>query len=290
MGINIQSSVTKSAVTSVTDIVNETITTLQQQATQGCNAINNINIVLGGKEFCGVATSIKDSNFNVNQTGVINCTLKSEVYSNISQTTIDELKTKLEQEATKSFENKQGWLAVAASIQSSYTDFKGTIKNNIRNILSTTISNTCQQKADIYNTGTFTICADIEGSNFNINQNGSITTLNQCVTTSILTAIFNNSTLQDIAQKTDEKFASDQEGIGSLFKWLVVIAVIVAVVVIVGIIIYAAVGGFSSKPEDKDKKGGISTEELMLLASSKGKDGGGGSSLLPLLLAQESKK
>lgn len=254
MGLNVQASATKQAIDSVTNIVNETTNSIQQTATNDCSAIQIASIIIGGKEFCGAATTVTDGNIELNQNNQVNCALKSSVYSNISTETLNDLKSKLEEEAKKSLESEQGWLAVASSFQLSKTELETTIINNIRNIDQTTINQTCNETARVYNEGRIIICADLQNTNVVINQNGALTSVNQCINTAILKAIFNNSTLQDIAQKTDEKFKSEEEGIGSLlgpFKWLIIGIVVIAALIIIGIILYLLFGGSKTavKPE-----------------------------------------
>jgi hypothetical protein len=251
MGLNVQSSVTRDNINSIANIVNQTITSVQSQAIQNSDVIQISDIILGGVQFCGAASSITNSSVTINQTGQINNRLDSNVYSNINITDLDTLKTNLDQEAKKSFDSDQGWLAIAASIQTSITDFQGTIINNIRNISQTDITNSCNQTSNIYNTGRLIICDDIQGSEIVVNQNGAVTALNQCVTTTILKQIFNTAELQDIAQKTDERFASQQEGLSTIFRWLIWAVVIIGVLIILGIILYLLFGGSKNavKPE-----------------------------------------
>lgn len=283
MGLNVQSSVTKQAIESVTNIVNKNITEVQTTAQQRCATINIQSTTIGGPELCGAATVIKNSTININQTTMSACVLDSKVYADILSDQITNIQKELQQEVTKQLENKQGWLAFAVNIQTSVSNVETQIRDNIDNIVETTINNTCEQTSTAYNKGNLVICSDIIGSTINVDQNAYVTATLQCTTTAIIKAIFNTTELQNIAQQTDEHFASEQEGIGSLFKWLVPLIIAIVIILVIGVIIYFVVSGGSG--DDGKSKQNKQIEQMMLMKSMSGGSGGSSSSMNPALMA-----
>ncbi len=274
MGIDVQTNVTKKNISDITNIINKNTSYVSQVDTQTCTDINIGQVVIGGREACFVGptnsttqpVSISGTTITVNQTGQTNCKMDADLYVDSIDQNINQLKSDLNQFADTSFASKTGWLAAALTVQTNISDLKSTIKTNIDNISKNDIKQTCDQTASTYNQGTILLCADIEDSSITLNQNGLVTSTNQCSTTAILKAIFNNAALIEVAQKTDDKFKSQESGIGSLFGWLIILAVIIAVVVIIGIIIYAFSGSGS---DDKSKQAKQEQQMAMFQALEK---------------------
>ena len=242
---------------------------------------NSLNLTTGRDcEFVlsgGTLNISQVSNASCQQIVNQNLDVESEVKANINRN----IQQYLEQKQS----SKQGWLTLAINAQvqgaSNATELITKIQNNV-NVVP---SQVCKNTVTSYNAANIDLCGIYDNNaTINIQQNTVAAAYQSCTMDIIIKAFQNDVVLTDVAQRVNQQQTSDQEGIGSLFKWLVVIAVIVAVVAIVGIVIYAAVGGFSSKPDDK-KKGGISKEMQLMMLASKGKEGGG-SSMLPLLMAE----
>jgi hypothetical protein len=264
------------------------------------NSSNNAQCISGAGNELSVTTGRgcdfvlgPGSTFEINQISKANCTqivntnldVTSQVKANITE--------KIQQYLEQRQSSKQGWLTLALNAQVQGASNETELVTRIKNSVNSVSSQVCDNTVNAYNAGTIDLCGIYgEDTNLIIDQNSVATAYQSCTMDVIIKAFQNDVVLQDVAQKVNQAQKSDQEGIGSLFKWLVVIAVILGVVIIVGIILYAVFGGFSSKPKEGEKKegekkeGGMSQEELMLLLSAQ-KSKGGESSLLPLLLAEQ---
>lgn len=244
---------------------------------------NSLNLTTGRNcEFLldgGTLNVTQVSNASCQQIVNQNLDVDSEVKANINR--------HIGQYLAQNQSSKQGWLTLALNAQVQGASNTTEIVTKIQNSVNEVNSQVCQNTVTSYNAANLDLCGVYDNNAvINIGQNSIAGAYQSCTMDVIVKAFQRDQILTQVAQRVNQEQKSLQEGIGSLFKWLVVIAAIIGVVVIIGIIMYAAFGGFSSKPDDSKKKGGISEQELLSLASSKGKDGGG-SSMLPLLLAEE---
>jgi hypothetical protein len=265
MGFNIQSTYTQDTINEVTDIVNQQVTTNKQNVKQDCNSFNLAKVELGGLAQCGVdSITIKGVNVTIDQIGKSTCKIDATNNITVTQTQLDQIKDKLSQKVQNDIQNKQGWLAVATDIQSSVSITEAQILNDIKNIQITDIEQTCNNSINQYNQGEILICANVVDSNIAIDQSTDVYAVTQCVTTGILTSLMKDKVFSDVAQETDNKLSSKQEGISSLFIWIFAIIGILLFLAFIGLIIYAVSGGSSSKPKEEGKKNESAIETYLL--------------------------
>ena len=99
------------------------------------------------------------------------------------------------------------------------------------------------------------LCGVFSNTTFNFSQNAILTSFTSCINNTTINYISSNSLYNDIAQKTDNHFKSTQEGIGSLFRWIIIIVAIVAVLIIIGLIVFLIFSSSGkSQPKDINKK------------------------------------
>jgi len=259
---------------------NNAVCTTSSGNTLNLQTGRNCEFVLSG----GSLDVTQVSNASCQQIVNTNLDVEGQVKTNINNN--------IEQYLAQQQSSEQGWLTLALNAQVQGATNQTELVTRIKNAVTSTSSQVCQNTVTSYNAAVLDLCGVYDnGAVVNISQNSVAGAYQSCTMDVLVKAFQNDTVLTTVAQAVNQQQTSQQSGIDSLFRWLVIIAAIVAVVVIIGIIIYAVVGGFGGGKKPEEGAGGLNEQELLLLAESrKGGEGGGSSSILPLLLAEESKK
>lgn len=239
----------------------------------GGNVLNlstgrNCEFILSG----GTLNVSQVSKADCRQIANTNLDVEGQVKANINR----DIQQYLEQNQS----SKQGWLTLALNAQVQGASNKTQLITRIQNSVTAVITQVCSNTVTAYNTASLDLCGIYDnGAVINIGQNSVAGAYQSCTMDVIVKAFQRDTILTQVAQQVNQQQTSEQAGIGSLFRWLIVIAAIVAVVLIIGLIIFAVVGGFGG-----GGKGGETTDEskelekiaLMSAISGKGEGGGGG--------------
>ena len=247
------------------DFISNVNTTSSQSARCIADGDNLLQVVTG--RGCDFAVQ---GNFTIQQTATSNCKQYATSSTNVTSSVKTNINENIDQFLNQKTKTVQGWLAAAfaANIQGATTQAE--IVNKIKSSVTTVTSQVCDNTLNSFNSAKFDLCGSY-ARNINISQNAIASGYNSCAQDVIIKAFQQNSVLQQIAQKTAQSSSITQEGIGSLFFWLVIIAAIIGVVLVIGVVLYLTLGGKGGK---KGKKGkGSELQQLLLLEELEGGKG-----------------
>jgi large-conductance mechanosensitive channel len=261
MGFNIQSADTTATQKDYTNFVNNFVSNIVNSANLQCNATQNytvsLGIIPGYKEFPPQTCPFKFTNgtINVTQTLAQTCNLNSENISDISVKITNSITNALKQWIDNHLSSNQGWLAIAFSSQSANNISSQQVATMITNNAITNISNTCAAEINSAQNATIPVCGVFDGATFNFTQAAIVSNLTSCINKTTLNYIATNTQLNSMAQTADNKLASSQEGLTSIFKWIIIAVVIIAVIAGIGILLYFIFGNKSTpKPQEQTKE------------------------------------
>lgn len=233
---NIQSNVTQQFITSVNNIINQSVTNVYNKASQDCTTINVLNASFGAAtsgQTCPV--SVINSRINFRQNASTTCNLTSLNRADLRTQFATELKQRLEQLAEADLKNKQGFLSTAISIQENNLNSVVELINNVTNTITQDVTNLCTSVVQASNQGNLIFCGFYKDTTIDVAQNATAQAMASCVNEALAKTQIGNSTIADIVQRTDAKLASQQEGIGSIF-WIFIL--IIGGVFVLGIIVF----------------------------------------------------
>ena len=259
MGAALQFNSTKQFLSDYQSFMNTIIT--RQNLTEKCDVkseqqytlYTGINPITGGECFLEI-----DGNLTINQVAGAKCNNIGSISGGIAQDTETIVKTHIEEFLQQQQKSDQGLFSFGFSLQINDIDNTVKLATAIKNSIDASQSAICNATASSYQNQDVVLCGVIK-KDVVLNQNAIVNAQNSCAADLLVKAVNSNQALTEIALKTFQNQDSKQEGIGSLFKWLIVIAAIIAIALIIGIIIYAVFGGFSSKPKTDE---GTNPEEL----------------------------
>jgi hypothetical protein len=240
---NIQSSSTKQILSSYTSVINDSVANIINSSTLNCTASNRLEVQTGGEPNCTFQSI--DSTFNFNQNAVSNCRLISENINDISSTLQNTVKTTTENFINNDLQNKQGWFALAFSLQIANSSSASEVAQIISNQFNGQIENICRTQVGAFNHGTLLLCGAYSGTTFNYSQDAVSTAIASCVNQNIIRIFNTNSALSEMWSRTDNALASEQTGFN--FKYLIIIGVIILAIIIIGLIIFLLTRGRGSK-------------------------------------------
>jgi hypothetical protein len=260
---NFQSNVTQQAISDLTDIINQSTTTIVNNAVSQCNAINNATILLGsipnGTLCPGPPIT---ANVTVNQQAGVNCTLSSQNVNQITSQFQSAITSQAVQQAIQNSASIQQWLAAAVSAQISVADSETKIITHVTNYISNNVTNNCNNNANALNNGVVSVCGGYKG-NIVLNQGVSVVAMTSCIYQTIIQAFTSDTVWNNVAQSADQKLSSTQEGIASIFIYIIIGIGILAIIGLIGGIIYAMIN------KGNKNKGGLSSDTLAELAKLK---------------------
>jgi len=172
-------------------------------------------------------------------------------YNNLQNQLQDNLSTRLNQWIKNNFNSNQGWLAIAFSSQAANNISTEEVSNIISQSVSANFQNQCQAFISGTQDGVVSLCGIYDNDNITIDQKAAISSFSSCINRNTINTFIQNNQLNEMAQTADNELKSSQEGLSSIFRWLIWGAVIIGGLIIIGIVLYLLFGGSKTavKPE-----------------------------------------
>ncbi len=230
MGSN-QSQETKTVVNTINNIFNSYITNIVNDNSINCQTINTVILHSGGN-VCGKTGAIIEGSINIVQNGVANCKLDSTVITKITAGISNDITDNLRTYISQSASTKNGWFEVAFSNQAAKNLSVDSVTTSIVNQIQTNLKTTCKGIFSAYNNANLYICG-IVTKNVNITQDASIIAVQSCFSQSLVDLFTNNTVLNTVYNETNQHFLSQQSGIFTGAKWVLIIAIIAVALIII---------------------------------------------------------
>ena len=252
MGFNIQSDDTQNTLNDFTSVVNTAVEKAKNVVQSTCTAENNLT-VLAGQLYNpnGPATpcEVNVEGVNITQLADANCNVTGQFKNDFQNSITNNVKTDIEQWIKTNLNSNQGWLAIAFSSEAAVNQNAETVATTLSNGLTADITNTCSAQLAASNNAVVTICGNYR-KDFNFQQSAFVTNVTSCIANNTVSFIANNQILNSMAQTADSTLSSQQEGLSTIFKWLILAGVILAALIIIGVLLFFIFGskGGSSAP------------------------------------------
>ena len=264
MGFNIQSSDTSETLNDFTSVVNSSVEKAKNSVQTTCTAANNLVALVGSIPVFqnGVptgtpivcATNIEGS-VNINQLADANCNLTGDFTTTFQNNLTTNVQNDVQQWIQQNLQSNQGWLAIAFDGQFSESQTAASVATTISNSLVADITNTCSAQLEASNNGLVSICGNYK-RDFNFNQSAFVTNVTSCIANNTVSFISGNTVLNNMAQHADTTLSSSQEGLSTIFKWLIVGAIAIVVLIIIAVLMFFIFGskGGSTPQTDLGKE------------------------------------
>lgn len=233
MGNAFQSQSAIDEISSITNVVNESIQKLDIKASNESVNMNKVEL-----KICENAIIQGDLNINIRQQ--IKSFNKLDGYNAIQTISQNwnQIQNSLEQVITQLATSKQGWLSTSNSVANQYQQSITSIFNDVISKTESNIHDTCQQYIENFNEGKVTICGIIKGDvNARIEQDIYSTVVASCVMDSLFSAVNQNYIANTVLQRSDQVEKTVQEGITGFIFSLILLALAIGAVVIIYMII-----------------------------------------------------
>lgn len=270
MGLNASNQFTENTLNSLSSVVNSTTNQVLQDIETECNVTNTFEGFYGiyptkftdtEQDFAPCPTTV--SSVNVSQYADATCSIKGGLTSEINEKLTTTLTDNINNWITQNAKQNNGWLSIGINIAAEENINQTQISSRISNNISSNLSQKCETFLAASNQAKLYFCGNYPDG-IVIAQKGVASSLTNCMLQGIITAITNDSVLNDIVNKTSQQVSQTNEGLGSLLKWIIIAAIVIAVVVIIGILIYfISSGGKGKKPEEVESEGKKILEECV---------------------------
>ncbi len=233
---------------SLAQTLNQNITNLMiniiNESTLYCDALQTNIVTFGnGCEWINYGKQINiDLNGKLNQ----NCMLTQEATTDIQSQLTTVIKNAVEQTLKQDAKNDQGFLATAFGFQENYSEQITNLINIVETNIDISIANKCATAALINQFGGITYCgvnyADI---NHVITTEASQIAIGTCITGTVVSAILNNTYLNDIIHDADQSLYNKQGLDAGAIAGIVIAIVVVLIGIVLGVYygVYAKKGG-----------------------------------------------
>ena len=221
-------------------LIQQTSTNIINAASQGCTSANVSSVTTGGPT-CG-ATSFScepgPCNISVIQTGKATCNLNSNNLNSVSGTYTTQLSTNLQNYVTQQSTSKQKtFLTTAVSLGFNYTQFNEKLGENIKDTLTTNITQTCSAQSNAMNQSILLLCGFYSDLNLLSNQNASVVAMTSCINNNIIKFVTSDTNQYNILVKANQQLLNEQtSGTSFLFSIGIAIAILIVVVAIIWLI------------------------------------------------------
>jgi hypothetical protein len=230
-----QSAITTQTLAAYTNIVNQVATNVYNQASQDCATQNVFQAT-----FCPTFNAT-DSGWTLNQQASTRCTFNNQNVANLNATFANQLQTTTQSFITDDLKNQQGFFATAFSFQLTDASTTQDIMNQMTNLFTSNFTNLCSAVSTSLNSGIVNFCGTWKNSPILINQNSLVTSITSCVNEAVANIWQSNQVLNDLYTMTNNKLSSTQEGIASIFIYILIGLGILAIIGLIGGIIYAMI-------------------------------------------------
>jgi len=255
MGTNVASQDIQNTVRILNSIVNTVTNSSLQNISTTCQASNVLNAQFGfAPKFADAAGNIieyQPCEINVKRVEITQiaegtCSIEGGLTSDLNSTITNNLANAIEQRLQQELKQKNEFLALAINIAEQKGYNTTDISTLISTVISSNLSQTCRAFISASNNANVSYCGNYEEGIF-IGQKGIANNLTSCMANNMLTNLSNNTIINDIAQSASQKASQTNEGLASLFKWLIIAAAVVGVLLIIGLVLY-----YILKPKDED--------------------------------------
>ncbi|CAK7994509.1 Hypothetical protein POVR1_LOCUS33 [uncultured virus] len=227
---NLQATVSKQVAEEFNNVINTVTSSARQTVSLSNVAVNDIRVVIGGVG-CPITPNI-GGDINLSQAQSSQYILTATNISLITATIKNNLTNALQQFTTQSSTSTQGWLSFAFSAQTAGSYTESDAINDIVNSISGNAAQACSNQVITQNGISLVLCGNVTGS-VNIDQDTAVTALESCINKQITNAFISNTVLNNIIQKTDQYFLSQQAGLDSIFYYLAIAAVIIFIIIVI---------------------------------------------------------
>lgn len=267
--LDFKSNKIKQELNDLTEVINKSTANITNNFSGKCVASNKTIAKLCGK--------IKDSTIDLSQTASGNCKLDAKVLTKINENFKNDVKKSIIDHLTREVENKEsvwskliGFLTPTMNFGSTNTEKITNVTNRLVNEFKTDIKNTCKQNITASNELELYTCdpnkiTDFENVYLKAPQKALAQGLANCAMVAIKSAIADNTTLNDIFSKLDEKYVNEETSIfGGALKWIVIAIIGFIVLLLVGGLILFLVmksGDSSDKPKSDNTNSGDTADK-----------------------------
>ena len=276
MGIAVSSAIVQNTITSLTQVVNSTVSNSLQGVATSCSAQNILNLRIGS--YASMVTSngtttysqcipvpVVSQGLTVDQFGQNTCSISATDITTVTQNISNNISNDINNWLSANAASNEGFLGIGISIANSQNINQVDLSNMIANAVTSNLSQTCSAILTASNDAQIQLCGNYPNG-IKINQSVIQTNLTTCIINNIVSNVANNSVLNNIVTKAAAQASATNSGVSSLFSWLkwVLIAIVIGVVLIViGVILYFIFGSKSTPPVnplDEKKKEAMSLE------------------------------
>ena len=271
MGANLSNEFTSNTLSSLTQVVNSTVSNVVQNASTSCAATNAFEGFYGIYPVRVTATEIDTlpctaptniQSLTITQNAANTCNLTGGITSDIQDQITNQLSSNINSWISQTATQNNGWLGIGINIAASESYTQAQISSLVANTLTVNISQTCSSILDASNQAKVYVCGNYPNG-IVVVQNAVSTNLTSCIINNAVTAIMSNTVLNNIVTKTTQQVSQTNEGIFSGLKWIIIAAVIIAVLIIIGVILYFVFGG-SKAPAPTNAQNAKEREKRML--------------------------
>ena len=297
MGLNLSNQYTQNTVESFNEVINSTVNSVAQNLQTTCSASN----VFKGNY--GIYPTVIDANgqvrataecsqnnissLNISQTASNSCSIEGGLTNQINENLTTTLSNNINTWMTQTAQQNNGWISIGLNIAASEAITQEELSNRIANTISSNLNQTCSAFLQASNFGEIYVCGNYPNGIY-VTQNAVGSNLTTCIINNSITAITNDSVLNDIVTKTTQQVSQTNEGLSTIAKWLIIGGVIIGVLIILGVILFLVFSGSGSKQEvnpAEQRKRELQRE--LILEKLQGEEGGSVSSVASEGVASE---
>lgn len=257
MGANLSSQYTRNTVTSLSSVVNNTVSNVFQDIETTCQSTNVYSAQYGS-----VATSVNTqtgeitftpcpttniSKLVVKQEAAGTCNVQGGITSSINETLTTTLSNKIKNWLTQNATQNNGFLGIGVNIAKEQGINETDLSDRISNTITSNIAQKCQASIAASNAAFVTYCGTYSDGIF-VSQKAITTNLTSCIVNNMVSLIANDSVLNDIVTKTTQATDQANPGLSGILRYLIIAAIILGALIVIGIVLYLIFGNKSNLP------------------------------------------
>ena len=269
MGANLSNVYTSNTLSSLTTVINDTVSSVVQNASTTCSSSNNFQGFYGIYPVRVTSTEIDTAicptniqSLTISQNAQNTCSLTAGLTSDLQADITNQLSNNINAWISQTQTQNNGWLTIALNEASSESITQAQLSSMIANTLTSNISQVCSAFLEASNQAKVYVCGDYPNG-IVVVQNAVSSNLTSCIVNNTVTAITNNTVLNNIVTKTSQQTAQTNEGLSTIAKYIIIAVVAVVILVIIGVILYFVFGG-SKAPVPTNAVSAKEREKMML--------------------------
>ena len=276
MGLAISNSFVENTVNSLTSVLNTTVSDVTQDLQTNCTSKNTFTGVFGAVlyttngETKALNCPISASSLEINQNAQNTCSIKGGLTSDLTVKITNNLNTNVNQWLDQQVKAGNGFVSAGVAIALSEGINTADLSTKISNALTSNLSQACSAVLDSGNEGIVYVCGSYPNG-IVITQSALNINLTSCMIKNLITNVTDDTVLNGIVQKAKAKVTAENEGLGSLLKWLIIAGIVLGVIIIVAVLMFFIFGSKGSgKPADQAKQDKKASLERRLLEKREG--------------------